>query len=289
MTPKALAARHDKEKETPMGNAFNKALALESIGEIGAFDAKTATYSGVTHDALVNYAKTVAYKVFHNIKLGHVMSDKEDPLTVDGVSAKDVWAPHFGPAVCQGKKCGSTDGISHSPECIVEAAEIQGWSDAPEAIAAKMSILRAEIKAIGAAAAAATKPTQPTYSYSTDDEIYHGEFDSPDAAAAEAFYDDPELEAVSVGENRKHTAHFYVSADRILEDVTERAYDECREASEDWLDGVMHNVDLKAELERLVGDWLQAQEPPNFWRVASTRQITRAEMVAAGKLDNDAA
>lgn len=133
------------------------------------------------------------------------------------------------------------------------------------------------------------EPTPLTYSYSTDDELYHGEFDSPDAAAADAFYDDPELEAASVGENRKHTAHFYVSADRILEDVTERAYDECGEASEDWLDGVMHNVDKKAELEKLVGDWLQAQESPNFWRVANTRQITRAEMVAAGKLDSDAA
>lgn len=160
---------------------------------------------------------------------------------------------------------------------------------AAEAEAKQVDRLRAKIKAIGAAAAPADEPTAPTYSYSTDDEIYHGEFDSPDAAAAEAFYDDPELEAVSIGENRKHTAHHYVSADRILEDVTERAYDECGEASEDWLAGVMHNVDLKAELERLVGDWLQAQEPPNFWRVANTRQITRAEMVAAGKLDSDEA
>jgi hypothetical protein len=149
--------------------------------------------------------------------------------------------------------------------------------------------LRAEIKAIGAVAAPADEPTAPTYSYSIEDELYNGEFDSPDTSAAEAFYDYPELEAVSIGENRKHTAHRYVSADRILEDVTERAYDECGEASEDWLDGVMHNVDLKAELERLVGDWLQAQEPPNFWRVANTRQITRAEMVAAGKLDSDEA
>lgn len=160
---------------------------------------------------------------------------------------------------------------------------------AAEAEAKQVDRLRAKIKAIGAAAAPADEPTAPTYSYSPDDEIYHGEFDSPDAAAAEAFYDDPELEAVSIGENRKHTAHHYVSADRILEDVTERAYDECGEASEDWLAGVMHNVDLKAELERLVGDWLQAQEPPNFWRVANTRQITRAEMVAAGKLDSDEA
>lgn len=133
------------------------------------------------------------------------------------------------------------------------------------------------------------EPTPSTYSYSTDDEFYHGEFDSPEAAAAEAFYNDPELESVSIGENRKYTAHRYVSADRIIEDVTERAYDECGEASEVWLYGVMHNVDLKTELERLVGDWLQAQEPPNFWRVANAHQITRAEMVAAGKLDTDAA
>lgn len=175
-------------------------------------------------------------------------------------------------------------------ERIRPGVEVAPWViDEIKALEQERDALRAEIKAIGAVAAPADEPTAPTYSYSTDDELYRGEFDSPDAAAAEAFYDDPELEAVSIGENRKHTAHFYVSADRILEDVTERAYDECGEASEDWLDGVMHNVDLKAELERLVGDWLQAQEPPNFWRVANTRQITRTEMVAAGKLDTDAA
>ena len=175
-------------------------------------------------------------------------------------------------------------------ERIRPGVEVAPWViDEIKALEQERDALRTKTKAIGAAAAPADGPTAPTYSYSTDDEFYRGEFDSPDAAAAEAFYDDPELEAVSIGENRKHTAHFYVSADRILEDVTERAYDECGEASEGWLDGVMHNVDLKGELERLVGDWLQAQEPPNFWRVANTRQITRAEMVAAGKLDTDAA
>ena len=175
-------------------------------------------------------------------------------------------------------------------ERIRPGVEVAPWViDEIKALEQERDALRAEIKAIGAVAAPADEPTAPTYSYSIEDELYNGEFDSPDTAAAEAFYDYPELEAVSVGENRKHTAHFYVSADRILEDVTERAYDECGGASEDWLDGVMHNVDKKAELEKLVGDWLQAQEPPNFWRVANTRQITRAEMVAAGKLDSDEA
>lgn len=171
-------------------------------------------------------------------------------------------------------------------EALKLAAQINPFGSAENAAARDAA--RA-VMLTGPALAAPSEPTPQTYSYSTDDETYHGEFDSPEAAAAEAFYNDPELESVSVGENRKHTAHRYVSADRILEDVTERAYDECGEASETWLDGVMYSVDEKAELERLVGDWLQAQEPPNFWRVANTRQITRAEMVAAGKLDTDAA
>ena len=180
------------------------------------------------------------------------------------------------------------DRVEAAEKAVTEAYQ-RGYATGQEEIEKERDALRAKIKAIGAETAPADEPTAPTYSYSIEDELYNGEFDSPDTAAAEAFYDYPELEAVSIGENRKHTAHRYVSADRILEDVTERAYDECGEASEDWLDGVMHNVDLKAELERLVGDWLQAQEPPNFWRVANTRQITRAEMVAAGKLDSDEA
>lgn len=81
-----------------MSNAFNNALALESVGEIGIFDAATETYSGVTSDDLVKYARTVAYKVFHNIKNGHVMSKEEDPLTVDGALAAEAWAHHYEPA-----------------------------------------------------------------------------------------------------------------------------------------------------------------------------------------------
>lgn len=44
------------------------------------------------------------------------------------------------PATCQGTNCGATDGVSHSPECILEAAEAQGWADSPEAEAARRQI-----------------------------------------------------------------------------------------------------------------------------------------------------
>ncbi len=44
------------------------------------------------------------------------------------------------PATCQGTNCGATNGTDHSPECIVEAAEAQGWADAPEAVEARAKI-----------------------------------------------------------------------------------------------------------------------------------------------------
>lgn len=50
-------------------------------------------------------------------------------------------APDVTPAVCQGTNCGALPGGEHSPECVVEAAEAQGWGDAPEAFQAMLSVL----------------------------------------------------------------------------------------------------------------------------------------------------
>lgn len=97
-----------------MSNAFSNALALESVGELGIFNAATGTYSGVTHDDLVSYARTVAYKVFHNLKLGHTMSKEDDPLTVDGVSAANVWADHY-EFVSENPLCGEWYRVPYPP------------------------------------------------------------------------------------------------------------------------------------------------------------------------------
>lgn len=97
-----------------MSNAFSNALALESVGELGIFNAATGTYSGVTHDDLVRYARTVAYKVFHNLKLGHTMSKEDDPLTVDGVSAANVWADHY-EFVSENPLCGEWYRVPYPP------------------------------------------------------------------------------------------------------------------------------------------------------------------------------
>lgn len=63
--------------------AFSRALASESIPDelkpylsprLGEFDENL-------HELLVQYAQTVAYKVYHNLRCGHEMDMRFDPLT----------------------------------------------------------------------------------------------------------------------------------------------------------------------------------------------------------------
>ncbi len=45
---------------------------------------------------------------------------------------------------CMGTNCRMPNADSHSPECIWETAQSQGWSNAPEAIEARQAIAEAE-------------------------------------------------------------------------------------------------------------------------------------------------
>ena len=65
--------------------AFNEAMALESIPE--GLDANS--------DLLIKYARTIAYKVFHNLQNGHKMDKDKDPITVDDQPASKAWADHY--------------------------------------------------------------------------------------------------------------------------------------------------------------------------------------------------
>ncbi len=66
--------------------AFNEALALESIPE---------SLQNCNPGDLTRYARTVAYKVFHNLKEGYTMNSEEDPLLVDAKPANIVWKHHY--------------------------------------------------------------------------------------------------------------------------------------------------------------------------------------------------
>lgn len=114
------------------------------------------------------------------------------------------------------------------------------------------------------------------YAYSLDEERYTGEFETPEAAAAEAFADN-DNQSIWVGEIKTRTAHDFVNGYGILESAAESSWDECGEWSEDWLSDVMKDKAKIAELEKLVGDWIQAQEPPNFWSVFNVKVIKPEE------------
>lgn len=126
-----------------------------------------------------------------------------------------------------------------------------------------------------------------TYSYSTDSEFFDGEYETPEAAAVAAFIEDECLESVEVGETVKHPAKHYVSAQSIIDEMKCSAADTSGDAAEDWLD-LATNEQL-AELEELVAAWAEKVEPVHFWSIQNTKTITRAELIAKGLLQEDAA
>lgn len=125
------------------------------------------------------------------------------------------------------------------------------------------------------------------YAYSTNEENYYGEFKTLEDAALEAFSDGAHLDAVWVGEVKKQTAHAFVSGDSIIEDVMNRAADECGEWSENWLVDLIRNKEKVAELEKMVGDWIHANEPPTFWTVEHERLVHREELIESGHLPEE--
>ena len=134
--------------------------------------------------------------------------------------------------------------------------------------------------------AAQPAPEPVTYSRSTDGECFVGSFPTPEDAAVDALLES-DAESVEVGENRKRPASYYVSGVSIVEDVQQRAYDTVGEAADEWLSGLFDDKPATADLERLVGVWIERRDPVLFWEVVNVRTITRAELITSGHLEAD--
>lgn len=133
----------------------------------------------------------------------------------------------------------------------------------------------------------AEEAAAPTYSYSTDGETFYGTFATPEAAAADYLRNGDDDSSVEVGRNERRTANDYVGKHHIeslLEMVGENAYEECGDCAESWLSDMTKDTDQLTELKRVVGDWIQSNDPPGFWHVEDIRRITRAELIASGHL-----
>lgn len=142
----------------------NENLAAEAVTSMvlalaaeAADHGKTVSAQSVLRDLGLDHLDAVelvmAVEAEFGVDLDGAFGNEDDPetflpLTVQALidatlEAMKRRAEDQGAAVpdqCQGTSCAASasNGYDHSPECIVEAAEAQGWADAPEAIEAKI-------------------------------------------------------------------------------------------------------------------------------------------------------
>lgn len=96
------------------------------------------------------------------------------------------------------------------------------------------------------------------YSYSSNGEDFTGMCDSIEEALSEALDNDEEAEVLYIGEaNQKTIGEYLWSSDveRLLEQLSEQAGEECGECAEDWLHGpyFQHAIAGSQKMTRVKG------------------------------------
>ena len=110
-------------------------------------------------------------------------------------------------------------------------------------------------------------PTKQQYSWSTDEEHYHGPFDTPEAAAWAGLKDDDGNELVYVGVNRAPDMTCPVDGDDVL-DQLQQTEDFLVEQSDNFAPTAEQEDDLTVMLQKTWGAWLERHGlVPGFWIV----------------------
>ena len=119
------------------------------------------------------------------------------------------------------------------------------------------------------------------YSYSTDQERYYGDFDTPEAAAREGSYEttDDGTDTIYVGTNIPPPCpEGYVDADLLIEHVQNQdPYS--HEWAEHWPQASKEQRDeLTAAVRRTFAEWLEKHTlRPAFYTVEKVRTFTREQ------------
>lgn len=111
----------------------------------------------------------------------------------------------------------------------------------------------------------------PTYSYSTDGDMFSGEsYPSRKSALAAAVKECTPGSTVYTGRNEdlSHTSTFVPSASDFLTYVQERAYDEIGECTDGWLIAITDDQEaqVQAHLDA-IASLVQDFDPPHFYQV----------------------
>lgn len=114
------------------------------------------------------------------------------------------------------------------------------------------------------------------YAWSRSGDIFYGSHDSIEDAIHEAI-DEEALEVgdgIDVGEIVNHTAHDFVNADNIVENISECAYENMPEDFE-WLND-FPKAKIK-ELKQIIGDFIQKECPPGFFSMKNVKEYVVTE------------
>lgn len=86
---------------------------------------------------------------------------------------------------------------------------------------------------------------------------------------------------ITQGDSIKAEHSDFVTGSSIIEYISERAYDEYGEWSEEYLTEVSNNKEKSEEFKKLIVNWLSENaESPGFYRVTNTKEIE--EIIPAG-------
>lgn len=117
---------------------------------------------------------------------------------------------------------------------------------------------------------------KPTYSWSFDEETYHGDFGSIDEAMKAAFdrevrtADAGELRpGVHIGENEPFDTGTYVGSEAFIDWARERVFEELGEASEDFLGTV--TAEQQQELDAFLQSWVSRVDyGSHYWKIKNS-------------------
>jgi hypothetical protein len=118
------------------------------------------------------------------------------------------------------------------------------------------------------------------YAYSTNEEFYHGEFSTPEQAAAEAFAEDPDLISYHVGLCVKPKPEDYIDSQDILHRITEQAEDQFGgEWAESWCEMICalpreKYEELNDALGKVMAEWLGRHGlRPTFYNIEKSKRV----------------
>jgi hypothetical protein len=115
------------------------------------------------------------------------------------------------------------------------------------------------------------------FSYSTNEDNFFGDFETPEDAAYTCFEQHPDVDTVYIGNRRNFTAHDFVSPVILLEYIANAAFDECGSSALDWLEKFKIDKSKREEFKKLIGDWLEANDPVTFFGIDDVLEYQRPD------------